>query len=201
MMVIRPRLMVYYVLIGLGSLLAFAPPTIAQNDDIIQQAEQALESIRSVQGRFIQIAPDGTVARGHYAVERPGRLRFEYDRSNDVIISDSVYIMKANMRTGNTQRRRLESTPLYVLLADDVQLEGDVTVISAENVGESKRITMYRTGHRDEGLLTLIFDASTYQLEAWQTVDANGERTTVRLNSMETVDQFPRGTFRPPIVD
>ena len=64
-----------------------------------------------------------------------------------------------------------------------------------ENIAGSRRVTLHRTNNRNEGELTLIFTIESQQLEAWQTLESNGERTTVRLETMQEVTRFGPGTF------
>ena len=183
------------VAVMLALLLLSSPAQSQRAGEIIGEVERTLESIRSVRGRFIQIAQDGAVMRGEYFLQRPGRIRFDYDNSPDVVVADGTYLTEVNTRTGNTRRRRLSATPLRVLLADDVDLRRDVTITQIENIAGSRRVTLHRTNNRNEGELTLIFTIESQQLEAWQTLESNGERTTVRLETMQEVTRFGPGTF------
>lgn len=183
------------VAVMLALLLLSSPAQSQRAGEIIGEVERALESIRSVRGRFIQIAQDGAVMRGEYFLQRPGRIRFDYDNSPDVVVADGTYLTEVNTRTGNTRRRRLSATPLRVLLANDVDLRRDVTITQIENIAGSRRVTLHRTNNRNEGELTLIFTIESQQLEAWQTLESNGERTTVRLETMQEVTRFGPGTF------
>ena len=46
----------------------------------VPEVEQYFNSIRTLQARFVQSNPNGTVVQGTLYVRRPGRMRFEYDR-------------------------------------------------------------------------------------------------------------------------
>ena len=45
----------------------------------IARIEAYLDTLRTLKGRFLQVAPNGATSGGNAWLERPGRMRFEYD--------------------------------------------------------------------------------------------------------------------------
>ena len=58
----------------------------ADRTQALELASAALNRITSVQGRFAQIAPDGTRSQGDIFLQRPGRMRFQYDAPSPLTI-------------------------------------------------------------------------------------------------------------------
>jgi hypothetical protein len=49
-----------------------------------------LNTIKSVQGRFLQVGGDGRQEQGNFYLKKPGRVRFEYQKPNpNLIIAES----------------------------------------------------------------------------------------------------------------
>ncbi|HRY23665.1 MAG TPA: outer membrane lipoprotein carrier protein LolA, partial [Geminicoccaceae bacterium] len=57
---------------------AAARPLAAQSA-VLADVERYLNGIDTLAARFEQIAPDGSLSRGRVYIQRPGRLRFDYD--------------------------------------------------------------------------------------------------------------------------
>lgn len=197
--VYSPHFLVLFVGLILGALVwsvqAFAQ---SMDDEEIQQLENALQAINQVQGQFIQISNNGHVAKGNYYLQRPGRFRFEYNNSHDVVIADGRFLIHGNTRTGNAQRRLLEKTPFDILLAEDIDLLSQVNITHNQTIENNQVIAMHKKGERNEGEIILIVDAMDMHLKAWQIIDKNGERTTIQLETMNHVDDFPAKTFSSP---
>ena len=61
-----------------------APATAAQLSNseraaLLKEASKALASVKTARGRFEQYSPDGSYSTGQFAMQRPGKVRFDYD--------------------------------------------------------------------------------------------------------------------------
>src|SRR5688572_16741421 len=103
------------------ALLAFAgalagaavTPSAGQTRATAEQIAAHFSSIRTMTGEFVQFGPQGDQTGGKFFIERPGRLRFNYDKPNDYrVVSDgkSVVISNAKMKTADLYP--LSKTPL-----------------------------------------------------------------------------------------
>src|SRR5262245_44706311 len=67
---------------GAGGAQVFSVPrkplTDAEKGDL-KRVSDYLNTIKSVQGRFTQLAADGRSVQGTFYLKKPGRIRFEYD--------------------------------------------------------------------------------------------------------------------------
>ena len=161
------------------------PQFSAQDRADIARAEAWLNNLRSLKARFLQIAPAGAAAEGTAWIVRPGRMRFEYDAEPLLLVAahgQFFYFDKA-MRQPTTLP--LSSTPLGLLLRDNLRLSGDVTVSRVERGGGFVRITLHRTGQAAEGRLTLVFGDNPFELRQWVVLDAQGHETRVSLYQPE----------------
>ncbi|HSR72204.1 MAG TPA: outer membrane lipoprotein carrier protein LolA, partial [Kiloniellales bacterium] len=67
---------------GLEQTAALSPDDIAA----VRRAIDYLNGIESFEARFLQVSSDGGIAEGDVVVDRPGKLRFDYDPPVPVLI-------------------------------------------------------------------------------------------------------------------
>ncbi|TIQ00834.1 MAG: outer membrane lipoprotein carrier protein LolA, partial [Mesorhizobium sp.] len=81
----------------LASAQAAVPPT-------AQKIADHFSSVKSMTGEFVQFGPKGEQTGGKFFLERPGKIRFNYDgTSNFRVISDgkSVVILNKRLKTSD----------------------------------------------------------------------------------------------------
>jgi outer membrane lipoprotein-sorting protein len=166
---------------------AAVPLTGAARTQALADASRALSATRTVQGRFTQLAPDGSRTTGAYYMSRPGRARFEYDSPAPLlIVSDGTTVAISDRDLRNTDRVPLRSTPLFFVLGATVNLERDFRITAVARQGDLLLITARdRTGEID-GELTLALQGTAMTLRSWEALDATNARTTVRLDTVQT---------------
>ena len=148
----------------------------------LTEASRALDSIRALQGRFRQVSPSGAVQTGAFYLQRPGRLRFEYDAPGPLtVISDgaSVAIRDRAMRT--TDQIPLRATPLYFVLKSTINLEKDARITQVAKQDNELIITAKDRSGQTDGQITLTLDMSSKALKRWRIVDGQGQVTQLTL--------------------
>ncbi|WP_084396360.1 LolA family protein [Henriciella aquimarina] len=154
---------------------------------ILKSAADALASAKTAKGRFTQVAPDGSVTKGDFALRRPGRMRFDYDEPTPVlIVSDGTTVAMEDSELETVDRVPLASTPLGLILDDELSFETEARVTDVRRGNGEVAITLEDRSGEAEGELTLYFDRSTYDLLSWRAVDANRQTTLVALNDVKT---------------
>jgi len=154
---------------------------------ILKAAAQALSRVETARGRFVQVDPAGRLTEGSFALKRPGRMRFDYDAPTPILIAAdgaTVAIRDAELET--VDRVPLASTPLSLLLDDDLDFQTEADVTDVRKAGGLIAVSMRDSSGEADGELTLIFDAGSYDLVSWRTLDANGETTLVQLKDVRT---------------
>ena len=104
----------------------------AQDGRDLARISAYLNAMRTAEGSFVQIAPNGETSDGRFYISRPGRIRFEYTPPNPtLVVSDGTWVAVFDLRTCSQQTAPLSETPLDILLRDRVDLrkEGAVTGI------------------------------------------------------------------------
>lgn len=165
--------------------------------EILTAARLALKETRTAKGRFVQTNADGTVARGDFALNRPGRLRFAYDAPVPVlIVADGSTVAIEDSELETVDRVPLGATPLGIILDREVDFDGEVDVLGIRQAGESIGIEMRDSAGEMDGTLTLIFSLSDYALLGWMAVDGNRQATLVNLEGVTTNIRIDPRLFR-----
>ena len=82
-------------------------------------------------GNFVQIGPDGGRTEGTFYLQKPGRIRFEYNPPSPIdIISDGSSVVVRDRKLATQDLYPLSETPLRYLLADRLDLLRDTDVVS-----------------------------------------------------------------------
>jgi outer membrane lipoprotein-sorting protein len=159
--------------------LAALPPDDAA---AVQRAIRYLNDLSTLRARFIQVSSNGTYAEGEVIVERPGRLRFEYDPPNPVLlIANGLSLLFYDRELKQASFLPLWETPLWFLIRDDVKLSDDLQVTAVERGQGVLKITLRNKDSADAGSLSLIFGDAPMSLRKWELVDAQGISTQVSL--------------------
>lgn len=151
----------------------------------VRRIEAHLNDIRTLSADFIQIAPDGSIARGRFHLKRPGRLRFEYEPPAPVlVVADGTYVNYFDAELGQLSQIGVYSTPLGAIVAREVRLSGKVAVTSVERGSAVISLRIIDTGEPDRGTLTLIFSERPLELRKWEVTDSQGLTTTIALDDL-----------------
>jgi outer membrane lipoprotein-sorting protein len=163
----------------------------------IGRIEAYLNAMRTLKARFLQVAPDGAVTTGTAWLERPGRMRFEYDKPSPfLLVAGYGLVVFHDSALKQTSNFPLGSTPLSILLRENVSLSGDVTVVGMVHQPGQVQVTLQRTATPADGTLTLIFADNPLALRQWTVVDAQRRETHVTLYDVELGGKFDPTLFR-----
>ena len=155
-----------------------------------------LNGLKTLKAKFQQVAPDGGVSRGIAWMDRPGRMRFQYDPPTPLLlVAGSGLFVFYDRQLNQTTNIPLGSTPLGLLLAEDVSLSGDVTVTRLERQPGLIAVTLLRTASPGDGTLTLVFNDNPLVLRQWAVVDSQRQETRVSLFDVELGGHFDQQMF------
>jgi len=160
--------------------------TSAQDQADLVRIEAYLNGIRSLKARFVQTASDGSTASGIALLQRPGKMRFQYDPPTPfLLVANHGFLTFVDSQLAQTSHIPLSRTPLGILLADRVTLSGDVTVTRLARFPGQLQVSLIRTASPGEGTLTLTFADNPLLLRQWTIVDQQGKQTQVAFTNMD----------------
>jgi outer membrane lipoprotein-sorting protein len=157
-------------------------PLTPQDRADLQRIAAYLNGITTMYARFEQYSSNGSTASGAMWMERPGRMRFEYNPPSPILlIADRFYVYYIDKKLLETQKIGLQATPAWLLLRDPITFE-DLIVTGFARSPNLLRVTVVEKTHPDRGSLTMDFSEEPIALRQWTIVDAQRRRTTVELS-------------------
>lgn len=167
----------------------------AERDQVIAAANRYLNSFQRMQARFTQSSPGGGRAVGTVYIQKPGRMRFQYDPPAQLlIVSDgsTVSVRDNEMRT--TERTSLRSTPLNLILGANIDLERQARILRVSRSGPWTMITARDRGGQMDGQITLQFNDGVFR--SWDVIDATGARTRITISDVTQPASLDASLFR-----
>jgi len=173
---------------------AFTDPANVRAD--LARIDASMNATHSFQGNFLQISPNGEVSRGEIWLQRPGRVRFEYEAPNPLlIVSDGVTLVQNDRLLETFDRVPLSATPLNYFLKENINLANDTEVTALQKFPGQWIVTARDGSGQQEGAITLIFNSETLALQTWIITDDFGGQTRVQLSNLQYNGQIDPRQF------
>ena len=164
---------------------------------IVERANGYFNSISSLAGDFMQVGGEGRRLTGKLFLQRPGKIRFEYDAPATLeVVADGSSVAIRDKKLATQDLYSIGQTPLKFLLRERIDLGRDlkITDVAAENDG-------VRVSVEDKSTLggtskiTLYFDKDVRELTRWRIVDPQGFQTSVSLANIERNPRIEQQLF------
>ncbi|HKN10435.1 MAG TPA: outer membrane lipoprotein carrier protein LolA [Pseudomonadota bacterium] len=163
---------------------AFSPAQRAQVDKV----SAYLSSVHQLAGNFVQVGPDGSRVKGEFYMQKPGKIRFEYDPPSPIeIVADGQSVVVRDRKLATQDLYPLSQTPLRFLLADRIDLLRDTNVVAVR--ADDVYVTVVieeRQALIGTSRLMMMLGAKDYQLKQWTVTDPQGYDTTVAVSNLDT---------------
>ena len=179
------------------------PANIFSSFDANQKAQAArvssyLSSLQTLSGNFVQVGPDGSKTKGDFYIQKPGKVRFEYDPPTPIaIIADGSSLAVRDRKLATQDIYPLSQTPLRFLLSDRIDLLKDTNVVSvtADDVFISVTIEE-KQALIGTSRLMLMIGTKDGQLKQWTVTDPQGYDTTVAVYNLDSAKKVDPGLFK-----
>lgn len=166
----------------------------------LKQLSTYLNSFKTARGAFTQVNDDGSLSTGRLYIKRPGRVRFEYDPPEQILVvsnGNTVGVIDGKSNTG-PEGYPLHRTPLKIILANNVNLAREKMVTNHASDGVTTTIRAQDPKNPEYGSIDLIFTAAPVRLSKWVINDGSGGRTTVALDDFQTGMRLKDDRFKIP---
>jgi len=160
----------------------------ARQRAMVDRVSAYLSRVHVMSGTFAQMGADGRRASGQFYLQKPGKVRFEYDPPSPIdIIADGSSVVVRDRRLATQDLYPLSQTPLRFLLQDRIDLMRDthVTAVAADElfisiVVEEKQALI------GTSRLMMMFDAKSLELRQWVVTDPQGFDTTIAVSNLDS---------------
>ncbi|MGE0179941.1 MAG: outer membrane lipoprotein carrier protein LolA [Sphingomonas sp.] len=172
------------------------PLTAQQAPADLAQIQAHLRAVETMTAQFTQTDRRGRTLSGTLTVKRPGRIRFDYGGgANMLIVGDGRALVFIDYDVRQVQRWPINDSPLSVLLNPTQDLGRFARIIRSDD--QVLLLEARDPRRREFGTITLAFARvasapSGLILQGWNLIDAQNNRTAVRLSAQR---------FNQPVAD
>jgi outer membrane lipoprotein-sorting protein len=159
----------------------------AKQHALLDRISLYLSSAQTLVGNFVQIGPDGNRTEGSFYIQKPGRVRFNYNPPSPIdIIADGSSVVVRDRRLATQDLFPLSQTPLRYLLAERIDLIHDTNVVSVSTDDTFATVTIEEKELMiGTSRLMMMFDAKDLTLKQWTVTDPQGFDTTVAVYNLD----------------
>ena len=172
----------------------FTAPQRAQVDKV----SAYLSRVQQLRGKFVQVGPDGSRVTGEFYIQKPGKIRFEYDPPSPIeIIADGQSVVVRDRKLATQDVYPLSQTPLRFLLSERIDLLNDTNVIAVRADDAFITVTIEeRQALIGTSRLVMMVGTKDYQLKQWTVTDPQGYDTTVAVSNLDSSKRPDPDLFR-----
>ena len=164
----------------------------------VERVNGYFNSVSTLVGNFVQVGPDRKRLEGDFYLQKPGKVRFDYDPPSPVeLIADGSSVVVRDRKLATQDLYPLSQTPLRFLLAEKLDLLKDTNIIGVYqddlfiNVVIEEKHPLVGT-HR----LMLMFGAKDSELKQWTITDPQGYDTTIAIFNLNQTDRPDPSLFK-----
>ncbi len=180
-----------------GALSAMAAQTSPAADDV-KRVENYLNSIKTLRADFVQIASNGEQVEGRIYIEKPNKIRMEYNEpSNILIVGNGDYIVYYDKELDQITNIDYEDIPAAAVLANTVKIDGKELKVTEfyEDPGVTK-IGLQYANAGDLGPFTLVFANNPMQLKQWKVVTPQAMEVSLSLYNSVADGKLDESLFK-----
>lgn len=164
----------------------YAPLT-ADQKKTAQAVEDYFNGVQSIKSRFYQVSQTGNTAEGTFSMQKPNKMRLEYDAPVPVeIVADGYYLIFHDKKLEQVTYLDLDDNPASLIMKENFSFEKEkLTVENVEQENGLVSVTVYRQDQPQNGKITLVFKDRPLALKQWRVTDPQQMTTLVTLDQTE----------------
>lgn len=153
----------------------------------VDKVSAYLSSIQQLVGDFVQVGPDGSRVRGEFYIQKPGKVRFDYEPPSRIeIIADGQSVVVRDRKLATQDLYPLSQTPLRFLLSERIDLLKETNIIGVRADDTFVTVTIEETQPLvGTSRLVMMVGAKDFKLKQWTITDPQGYDTTVAVSNLD----------------
>jgi outer membrane lipoprotein-sorting protein len=149
---------------------------------LVSRIEAFVNDITTVEANFVQMSGGGGFARGTLYLQRPGRMRFEYEPPIPyLLVSDGTFFIYVDNELEQVTYLPLSQTPAHLLLRKNFSLSEGLILTGFKEEGSVVKVEVADSEEPDLGRITLVFNRDPLSLKSWTVLDPQAQRIQVTL--------------------
>lgn len=167
--------------LGAAALPLSALGAVENQAQVLAEVEAYLNSITTLDARFVQLNGDGSTSTGEFQLKRPLYARIAYDDPQTILVARGQKYQLWDAEVGQFYEGPVNASPASVLLYPDIKLDEVADVLDVRRDRGVLMVTLRPAEEPGAGLLTLVFEEDPMRLHQWFVKDAGGGVIRVTL--------------------
>jgi outer membrane lipoprotein-sorting protein len=172
----------------------------AEQQAALDRISAYLNGFHSIKSGFIQLGPEGQLDQGEFLLEKPGKLRFEFNPPNPTLIvatGGKIYVKNSKLNT--VESYDVSDVPLDLLLNDKVNLKANSAITGIDILNDQLVVHARTSTNRQQGNIALVFSSPQIELRQWSVKDNQGGTTMVALHNPQMDVPMDEALFAVPV--
>lgn len=192
-MIVRP--------LALAAVALTASAPVSAQPSVIRRVQEHLRGVQTLSADFVQTDRTGKRLTGKVTIKQPGKARFEYERGVPIlIVSDGRALNFIDYQVRQVSRWPIGGSPLEIILNPKRDLSRIARVVPSAAPGVIT-VLARDPGRPQFGSITMAFTEQPGSpggllLQGWVALDAQNNRTTVRLSNQTLNIPVAETTFQ-----
>ncbi len=163
----------------------------------LQRIENYLNTLTTIVSDFTQVAPDGSLSTGKFYLERPSKMRWEYDLPTPILmVANGGTIIYFDRELAQTSYIPVDDTPAGILLRDKIHFNDNIDVKQLTQEAGIIRLTITQAAQSENGELTLEFSEKHLALLNLVITGANKQKTRINLSNSSMGQPIDSNKFK-----
>ena len=169
-----------------------------QQDLIKSKIENFFINLHTLEADFIQVSPSGVVSNGKLFLDLPGKLRLDYIKPNNLLITcKGFWIVVQDRNLKSTNNIPLSQTPFSILLDKKIDFDNEKFIFNFNQKLGVISVKIKIAKNDQIGELVMEFSDNPFILKKWTIKDILGDETTVLIQNAKLGNSLPFRLFFP----
>lgn len=145
---------------------------ISKASDLVNETqfkvEKFFKSLKTIEAEFIQVGPSGNISNGKIYLDLPGKLRIDYEKPNNLLITcKGFWLTIQNRDLKTTNNIPLESSPFSILIKKKFDFKNKSYLTNLNNKSGIISLNISSSENNKEEGLILEFSEKPFSLKKW----------------------------------
>ena len=169
-----------------------------ERKQIINKVENYFKNLDTLEADFIQVGPSGKVSEGKFFLDLPGKVRFDYKKPNNILITCQGYWLTIQDRKlKQTNNIPVNKTPLNFLLKKNFKLNNENIKFNILKDLGLINLIIEDTKNNKGTKLIMQFSETPFNLKKWIIRDPLDNETSVLIQNLQIGNEISYLLFFP----
>ena len=162
------------------------------------KVESFFHNLNTMEGEFIQVSPSGIVSNGKIFIDLPGKIRLDYTKPNNLLITcKGFWLVIQDRKLQSSNNIPIQHTPFGIFLDKEINFNNKKIILDLEKKLGIITLNLQLRENIQAGQLTLEFSENPFMLKKWTIKDMVGDETTVLIQKTKFGHKLPYTLFFP----